>query len=151
MQRLPSHGPCLVCGPKGMGIPLDWDPEKKEITASFVFDERQQGPPAHAHGGASAAVIDEAMGAAVWMSGHRVVAAHLEFDYKRPVPLGVPLRVVAHAGPREGKRVPSEGAILLPDGKPAVTGRGVFVEALHIFKDVGFGWRSGEDEEWPSA
>ncbi len=140
-MRLPSHGPCPVCSPQGMGIPLDWDEAKAEITADFSLDERQQGPPRHAHGGISAAIIDEGMGASVWCAGHRVVAAHLEFDYRRPVPLDLPLRLIARAGSKSGRRVRAEGEIRRADDDTVlVQGTGIFVEAPHIFEEHGFGW-----------
>ncbi|HXT52702.1 MAG TPA: PaaI family thioesterase, partial [Thermoanaerobaculia bacterium] len=44
------------------------------------FGPGTAGPPGHAHGGAMAAVLDEAMGAAAWMAGHIAVAAHLATD-----------------------------------------------------------------------
>lgn len=90
MRKLPEHGSCFVCGisnPYSLGLTWYADPEGN-IWAEFTFNLAQQGPPDHVHGGASAAVLDEAMGAAVWVAGLQVVAARLEVDYKRPLPLG---------------------------------------------------------------
>jgi uncharacterized protein (TIGR00369 family) len=129
-----------VCSPTGLGIQLFWNHEARRVEASVTLTEAQQGPPGHAHGGISAAIIDEVMGASAWISGHRVVAAHLDFDYLRPVPLGKPLTLQGQVAEIEGKRVLTEGVLLLPDGKPAVKGRGVFVSAPKLFNAEGFGW-----------
>jgi len=56
------------------------------VTATVVMREEYSGPPGYIHGGVLAALIDEAMGAAAWHAGHRSFAAHLEFDYRQPVP-----------------------------------------------------------------
>ncbi len=52
------------------------------------FGPGAEGPPGHAHGGSVAAVLDEALGAAAWMLGHRVVVARLTADFRGMIPLG---------------------------------------------------------------
>lgn len=123
-----------------MGIKLFWNEDAHQVEANVTLGPSQAGPPGFAHGGTSAAIIDEVMGASAWMSGHRVVAAHLDFDYLRPVPLGEPLTLQGQVTEVEGKRVTTEGVLLLPDGDPAVKGHGVFVTAPQLFIAEGFGW-----------
>ena len=58
MQQLPEHGYCFVCGtqnPHSVGV-IWYQNEDGSIHADMVFTDAQQGPPAHVHGGASAAV-----------------------------------------------------------------------------------------------
>ncbi|MCC6804210.1 MAG: PaaI family thioesterase [Anaerolineae bacterium] len=110
------------------------------VMANLVIDSRHEGPPGFAHGGTLASLLDEAMGAAVWYSGVRVAAVHLSIDYKRAVPLGVQARVVGQVEQREGRKVFTTGAILLPDGAVAVSARGIFVEAPQIFPEGGLGF-----------
>ena len=141
MKKLPEHGLCFVCGtenPHSIGITWYLD-EDGSIHAEMVFTEAHQGPPGHAHGGASAAVLDEAMGAAVWRAGYSVVAVNLEINYKLPVPLGVKIIVVARIAEVHPRKILTSGEICLPDGSVAVTGRGIYVEAPHLFKDISFG------------
>jgi len=137
MKQLPEHGACFVCGadnPRSIG--LTWfQKEDGEIYAEFTFDLGQQGPPEHVHGGASAAVLDEAMGAAVWRSGLRVVAANLEINYKQPVPLGQKMVIRARVQEKQERKVLTTSEMILPDGSVAVTGRGIYVSAPHL---VGF-------------
>lgn len=133
MRKLPGHGACFVCGadnPRSIG--LTWYEENGEIVTEFVFDEGQQGPPGHLHGGASAAVLDEAMGAAVWTAGLRVVAANLEINYKQPVPLGQRVTIHARIKERHERKVLTTSELRLADGSVAVTGRGVYVPAPHL-------------------
>lgn len=70
------------------------------LLARAWFGPGAEGPPSHAHGGAIAAVLDEAMGGACWMHGHAVLAARLTVTYLRPVPLGTDATVEAwiHCG-----------------------------------------------------
>ena len=129
MERLPEHGPCLVCGtdnPYGFGFIFFSDGER--VIAEGTLRRPQQGPPGHAHGGSLAAVLDEAMGRALWVMGHKVVAAHLEFDYRHPTPLDVPLRVEAWMDHRRTKSIVTKATLALPDGTVTVEGTGVFVE-----------------------
>ena len=134
MRQLPGHGACFVCGPENpRSIGLTWfQQDDGEILAEFTFDEGQQGPPAHLHGGASAAVLDEAMGAAVWTAGLRVVAVNLEINYKQPVPLGQRVTILARVQERRERKVLTTSELLLADGAVAVTGRGVYVPAPHL-------------------
>ncbi len=149
-KTLPSHGYCFVCGDENPhGIGLTWlasfkqeTPEENGlfppgsvlISSEFHFDRAQQGPPGHAHGGASAAVIDEAMGASVWQSGYRALLAHYELDYRLPVPLNEPLRVEAGVEKVDGRKVYARGRILLPDGRAAVEGSGLYLHIPDFFE-----------------
>jgi hypothetical protein len=97
------------------------------IVGRAWFGPLSQGPPRHAHGGAIAALLDEAMGASGWLAGHRVVAAKIEVDYKRPVPLGSTCTFEAAVTKVDGRRVHIEGALALPDGSIASTSAGLYI------------------------
>jgi len=63
-RQVPYHGWCFVCGtenPQGIGITMFVD-DDGVLTSEFTLTKAQQGPPGYAHGGASAALLDEAMG-----------------------------------------------------------------------------------------
>jgi acyl-coenzyme A thioesterase PaaI-like protein len=137
---LPEHGSCFICGsqnPKGMG--LVWyaqvsETQRELIYCEFEFTLSEQGPPGHAHGGASAAVLDEAMGAAVWRSGLKVVLANMNLNYHKPVPLSAPLRVEAWLERTEGRKAYALGRIVLVNGgETAVSGTGLYIHAPHLF------------------
>jgi acyl-coenzyme A thioesterase PaaI-like protein len=58
------------------------------LRARVWFGPGTEGPPGYAHGGSVAAALDESIGGAAWMMGHRVVVARLVVDFRKPVPLG---------------------------------------------------------------
>ena len=58
------------------------------LRASIVFKGGSTGPPGHAHGGATAAVLDESMGIACWFKGIPVVTKRLTVDFIKMVPVG---------------------------------------------------------------
>jgi len=151
MKLLPEHGPCYVCGtenPKSMGTRWYLMPDGS-VEAEMTLTVEQQGPPGHAHGGASAALIDEAMGAAVWQAGHMVVAANLTLDYRHPLPLGVKVKIVGQVAEVEAHKIHARGEIRLPNGQIAVVGRGIFVEAKHLFEPLA-GERDTHKSAWAS-
>jgi acyl-coenzyme A thioesterase PaaI-like protein len=90
------------------------------------FGNGADGPPLHAHGGAIAYVMDEAMGAAGWMSDYPVVAARLQFGYFRMTPLEVDLHLEARVLKVTEKRVEIEARLLLPTGEICVVSSGEF-------------------------
>ncbi len=138
MKPLPEHGYCFVCGtenPKSIG--LRWYAnDDGAIHSEVSLTITEQGPPGYAHGGASAAILDEAMGSAAWYAGYQVLAVNLNINYRRPVPLNVPVQVTAMVVKQEGRKVTTRGELRLPDGEIAVESSGLFVEANHIFADA---------------
>lgn len=139
MQSLPKHGSCFVCGSdaaSGMGV-VWYALDDNSIFAEVTLNDAQQGPPGFAHGGASAALLDEAMGAAVWLAGYRVASVNLNISYRSPVPLGQPFKVTAQVNERNEKKVTAVGEIHLADGTLAVSGEGIFVQAPQLFNGLG--------------
>ena len=140
MQAIPGHGPCLVCGtenPHSFGI--HWfSPGKGIITGKITLTEKQQGPPNFAHGGATAALVDEAMGASVWHAGYTVVSVNLNIDYKKGVPLGQEIQVTGQVDTvdDEGKVIKAKAEIRLQDGEIAVTAIGTYVNAPQFFEKL---------------
>lgn len=135
MKLLPEHGKCFVCGsenPHSIGIRW-YKQEDGTIAGEVCLTEAQQGPPRLAHGGASAALLDEAMGSAVWAAGYRVAAVNLNVNFQRPVPLNSAIRIRARITEQSGKAIHTAGEICLPDGEVAVSATGVYVEAPQLF------------------
>lgn len=97
------------------------------IVGKVWFGPGAEGPPGHAHGGSIVAVLDEAMGAAVWCAGHPALAARLETDLRRMVPLGLTARFRARVDAVEGRKVRASGELLDEGGKVLAEARGLFV------------------------
>lgn len=137
-RQLPFHGWCFVCGrdnPHSIGLTW-WVDDNGVVTSEFTLTDAQQGPPHHAHGGASAAILDEAMGLAVWAAGHKVAAVNLEINYHKPLPLHRSLKLEARIAQVNDRKIFSTGEIKLPDGNVAVSGRGIYVVAPQLFEKV---------------
>jgi acyl-coenzyme A thioesterase PaaI-like protein len=151
-ERLPYHGPCFICGPDNPdGMGLDWYAEGGRVFATFRFAEAQQGPRNHAHGGAAAAVLDEAMGAAVWTAGHRVLAANLNVDFRAPVPLDVEVEVEAWVAEVIGRKARAVARLTLPgSSQPLVEATGLFVAVPDFFAPGGAGAIDPDADSWSS-
>ena len=92
------------------------------------FGPGAEGPPGHVHGGALAALMDEAMGMAVLATGRIAVAARIEVDFRAMVPLGETVTVELALGEAVGAKMPVRGALRRGDGRTACESSGLFVE-----------------------
>jgi acyl-coenzyme A thioesterase PaaI-like protein len=92
------------------------------------FGGGAQGPPGHAHGGAIAAVLDEAMGAAAWVAGHLAVAARLDTTFHRMLPLGTDATLEGWVERTERRKVLTAARLLDGAGEPFASARGLFIE-----------------------
>jgi acyl-coenzyme A thioesterase PaaI-like protein len=134
MEKLPEHGSCFVCGkanPNSIGIEWYFD-DDNHIESTFIFTIHHQGPPGFVHGGASAAVLDEAMGLAIWQSGYRAVTVNLMIDYRKPIPLGEPVLIRGVMNSKVNRRIEASGEILLPDKSVAVFAQGIYVDGAQF-------------------
>lgn len=134
---LPTHGSCFVCGDENpAGMRLAWHERDGGVVSEFSLGIAYQGPPRHVHGGATAAVLDEGMGKAVWLSGMQVVLATMTVDYRKPVTLGTPLRVECVVERVEGRKAYAAGRVVLPDGTVAVEATGLYLHVPAFFEGV---------------
>ncbi len=92
------------------------------------FGPGAEGPPGYAHGGALAALLDEAMGMATLATGRVVVAARIEVDFRAMVPLGEVVTVELAVGEAVGKKIPVRAALRRADGETCCEAAGLFVE-----------------------
>jgi acyl-coenzyme A thioesterase PaaI-like protein len=114
--------------PYGFGIVFSVE-EDKTITTKVIFDEHKQGGPGILHGGAIAAVLDEAMGVATFEYGKGGFTATMTINYHQPIPLFQEVTVRAWIEKSEGKKVFAACETLLEDGSLAVSGTGLFIES----------------------
>ena len=135
-RQIPYHGWCFVCGnenPHGIGITMFVD-DDGVLTSEFTLNKTHQGPPGHSHGGASAAILDEVMGLVVWAAGHQVVAANININYRKLLPLNQPLIAEARITKVDERKIFSEGKIKLADSTIAVDGSGIYIAVPHLFE-----------------
>ena len=87
---------CFGCGPNnesGLQLKFVLDKHQQRFICRFRLPRRFVGPPAHAHGGIIATILDEAMGKVNKL--HKIIAltGGMEVRYVKPVPLFKPLIV----------------------------------------------------------
>lgn len=113
----------------GIAPPLHIRRHDREVVAEATLGLAYEGPPSYLHGGMSALFMDQLLGAAAIAAGLWGMTAHLELDYRRPVPLETPLVLRARVAENAGRKSVITGEIALaaaPD-RPLVHARGVFV------------------------
>jgi len=83
VSRFASHDPAQV-----MAVHFRWLGQTQTCVGEVRFGEQSQGLPGFVHGGALAAIADEAMGIACWMSGYCAPGAQITSDFIKPARLG---------------------------------------------------------------
>lgn len=104
---------------------------KKDSDNSFVariwFGFSTEGPPGFVHGGSMAAVLDEAMGASVWIKGYTAVSANLTVQYRKMLPLNTITTIEAKVTSIKGSKIKTEGKIYDKTGTIYTRSEGLFI------------------------
>jgi acyl-coenzyme A thioesterase PaaI-like protein len=128
---IPSHYRwCVGCGPDhGSGLHMVVTAlDGLAVRGDFTVADVHQGAPGLAHGGIISTAFDEVLGALNWLIGDPVVTARLEVDFKRPVPVGETLRIMARITGVQGRKVFTQADGFLADGALAATASALFVQ-----------------------
>lgn len=137
LTPISPHGQCYICGdanPHGIG--LTWYArEDGSIFTEATLTIKQQGPDGYIHGGASAAILDEIIGVAIWRAGYNVAIVNLNVNFRQAIPVDTTIIAEARMTEKDGRKIFGTGEIKLPDGSVAVSGKGIYVEAPHLFKE----------------
>lgn len=140
---------CFVCGLKNAaGLQAAfYEMEDGCLVCLFTPQAEHQSYPGRLHGGIASTILDETIGRAIMVnSGDDVwgVTLDLTVEYKKPVPLGVELRVIGRITGESSRTFSGSGEILLPDGEVAVLARGRYmkvpIEKVAAIDESGFGW-----------
>jgi len=102
-------------------------PDEPTLYAKAWFGKKTMGPPAHVHGGAMAATLDEAMGAAAWMNSFRCVAATIKITFLSMLPIESETIVEARIDRVEGRKVHLRATLTDLSGKAVAEGTGLFI------------------------
>jgi acyl-coenzyme A thioesterase PaaI-like protein len=101
--------------------------EEGDLLAKVHFGTGSMGPPGHAHGGAMAAALDEAMGIACYFKMLPVLTSTLTIRYVRMLPLGTEAHLTATVEEGEGRDVIVKGRLFDPEtGSDFTTAEGVY-------------------------
>ena len=125
---------CFVCGVRNSsGLKASfYETEKGELIATFVPGIEHQSYPGRLHGGVASAILDETIGRAILVGNEKAIwglTLELNLAYKKPIPLGVELKVVARITEENSRFFHGTGEIVLPGGEIAVTARGKYLKA----------------------
>jgi acyl-coenzyme A thioesterase PaaI-like protein len=99
------------------------------VVAEATLGIAYEGPPSFVHGGMSALFMDQMLGSAAAAAGIWGMTAHLELDYRGPLPLETKLVMRARVAEQSGRKSVITGTIALADDpdRVLVEARGVFV------------------------
>ena len=103
-------------------------PNKKVLWANAWYGPGAEGPPAHAHGGSIAALMDEAMGGVAWLQGHRCLALEITVKFRKALPLGTLAQIQSQVEKIDGKKIYSRAKMNGPDGALYAESHGLFLE-----------------------
>ena len=127
-----AHGAlnhCFGCGLEnrtGLRLHFFTDADNS-VVCHLRLATRFAGPPGHAHGGIIATLLDEAMSKSNRARGIVAMTRHMEVEYLRPVPLGVPLTLTAQHTGAMGRRNHTEAQLKDASGQVLATAKAVFV------------------------
>ena len=149
VRKQPNSKTCLVCGMKNpYGLKgAFYELDNGELLCCFTSLEEHQSYPGRLHGGVAAAILDETIGRAIMMSTDgEVWGVTVEFriQYRRPIPLGGPLRVIGRITKLGGRVFEGTGEILLEDGSVAAEGWGRYLK-MPLERIAEF---DREEQEW---
>jgi len=149
---------CFVCGLKNSaGLQASfYETEDGALVATLTPRTAHQSYPGRMHGGIASTILDETIGRAVMMGRDKEVwgvTLELKVEYKKPIPIGSELRVVARITEENSRFFSGRGEILLADGGVAVTASGRYmkvpIEKIAEFEESEFGWEVVKGEADP--
>ncbi len=147
MEKQPSSKMCFVCGrdnPIGLHMHFFADGDGC-VYADYIPQDEQQGYPGVMHGGILTAMLDEIIGRTAIASDLWCMTAKLELRFRKPVPIGAPLKLKGEITKKSGRVLEGRGEIRLADGSLAVEARGTYLripeEQLEQYKTALQWWR----------
>jgi acyl-coenzyme A thioesterase PaaI-like protein len=125
MNTFSFESRCFVCDEAntgGMRQQFYLDEDAGRVVAEFAPTADHSGAPNYAHGGASMAVLDDAMAWAVIALKERFGLTHrVEVEFLRPVRVGVAHSVEAWVESEDGRSMTARGELRSPSGKVCVS------------------------------
>ena len=128
---------CFICSDddgERVRNQFHWDDERLEVTSTAYLGPRAQGARGLVHGGSLFSLVDEAMGLVCWAQGHKVLAAHVEIDFRKAVPINAKVDVSARVDRIDGRKLHTSGEIL-HDGDIVASASGLYVRIRNDVRD----------------
>jgi len=118
----------------GFGLKFDVA-EDGGVSVTFAFDETKEGPKGLVHGGALAAVMDEAITVAAFVNKRGGLTVNLNVDYQAPVPLNTTVTATGKIDRIDGRKTFLSAELRLADNTLAVSARGLFIALDEYMND----------------
>src|SRR5256885_16804076 len=107
---------CFACGQLNSGgLGLEFEVSRDRAEARYTALQRHQGYDGLLHGGVVTALLDEAMGWAIFHQGIWGVTAKLNVSFRQPVPIGEDLRVVGEIARDRGRVIETHRTVARAD------------------------------------
>ena len=128
---------CFACGTLNThGLQLELHAADDRCWTELVLADRFQGWEGIAHGGIVTTILDEVMGWALIDHDLWGVTARMSVEFKRPVPIGRPIRAEGRVVSARRRLVEAEGVITdREDGTLLARSHATFVGASEAKKD----------------
>jgi acyl-coenzyme A thioesterase PaaI-like protein len=122
---------CFACGQlNASGMQLDLHLDGDRCWTTLAVPERFEGWKGLTHGGILSAIMDEVMAWSLIAIDQIGVTARLEVDFKRPVPVGVPIRAEGWLSGRRRRLLDTAARIVdVGSGETLVEARATYVAA----------------------
>jgi acyl-coenzyme A thioesterase PaaI-like protein len=85
------------------------------VSGRVTLGKPYEGPPGLVHGGFTAMLLDHALARAARSAGHGGLTASLTVNFRRPVPLGLPLAVEGRLESVDGRRATARATLTTAD------------------------------------
>ena len=119
---------CFACGARNeSGLQLVFRRAGDRVVTDFTPQERHQGFPGVLHGGILATLLDETLSRTGALRGEWLMTGRIEVRFKRPAPIGRPLRAWGTIVRERAGALDAVGAVELEDGSLVADARGIFV------------------------
>ena len=119
---------CFACGARNeSGLRLVFTQAGDRVVTEFIPQAHHQGFPGVLHGGILATLLDETLSRTGALRGEWLMTGKIEVRFKRPAPIGRPLRVWGEIRRERNGALDAAGAVELEDGSVVADARGLFV------------------------
>jgi uncharacterized protein (TIGR00369 family) len=124
---------CFVCGERNdFGLHAKfYETDDNQLVAVINPTEQHQGYPGRLHGGLAATILDETMARSISNGKDEQiwgVTIELKTRFRKPIPIGMELKVVGRVTSEGSRSFEGTGEIVLPNGVIAVSAEGKYIK-----------------------